>query len=132
MSKLLYTYEYSTDYEPPMPVAKVGISKPGRTEAKVLVTALIDSGSDGTLMPLDILESADAKYVGDAYIRGILGHRQAVELYLATLHLAGHQIHAVRIAGVDPDDEIILGRDVVNQLEMTLNGPAEMTEIPAH
>lgn len=131
MSKQLYTYEYSNEYDPPMPIVDVGISKPGRAQADVSVTALVDCGSDGTLIPLDILESAEAKYVGQAYIRGVLGYRQSVDLYLVTLHIAGHKRHAVRVAAVDPDDEIILGRNLLNQLEVTLNGPADMTEIRA-
>ena len=130
MAKKIHTYYYNENYNPAMPVVKVGLSVPGRSQAQTFVTALVDCGSDGTLIPLHILESMGAKLVDKAYIRGVLGHRQAVKLYMIDLYLAGHKIYAVEVVAVGPDDEIILGRDVLNQLEITLNGPAGVIEIP--
>ncbi len=61
MPNILYTHEYNRqDYDPPMPVLGIGLSRAGRTEAAVTIEAIVDPGSDGTLIPLDILELADA------------------------------------------------------------------------
>ena len=131
MSKKVYTYPYSQDYHPPMPVVEIGLSVPKRSQAEKLLIALIDSGSDGTLVPIDILEEVGARYVGDARIRGILGDSQSVDIYLASLRLGSHSVHAVRVVGAPEDTEVILGRNVLNHLVITLDGLASVTEIPA-
>lgn len=130
MPKILYTHDYNRqDYDPPMPVLALGLSRAGRTEAAVTIEAIVDSGSDGTLIPLDILEEAGAQYVDSAYVRGITGHREEVELYLITVHIGGHSVHAVRAAALPASEEAILGRNVLNQLNITLNGAAGVTEV---
>jgi len=36
------------------------------------------------------------KYVDSAYVRGITGHRELVELYLITVHIGGQRFRPVR------------------------------------
>src|SRR4051794_40651331 len=103
MPKIVYTQEYNRkDYSPAMPVLEIGISRAGRTRPAVTLEAIIDTGSDGTLIPLDYLEKADAQYIDGAFIRGVTGHRQATELYLVTIHIGAYRVHAVR-AGALPE-----------------------------
>ena len=132
MSKISYTHDYNRqDYDPPMPVLVIGLSRAGRTEAATTIEAIVDSGSDGTLIPLDILALAGAQHVDSAYVRGITGHREPVELYLITVHIGEHHIHAVRAAALSASEEAILGRNVLNQLSIMLNGAAGITEVLA-
>ena len=64
MPKIVYTQEYNRkDYSPAMPVLEIGVSRAGRNQPAITVEAMIDSGSDGTLIPLDYLERADAQYI---------------------------------------------------------------------
>lgn len=130
MSNKLYTYDYSRDYHPAMPVVEVGLSIVGQSEAQQSLLALVDSGSDGTLLPLDILEAVGARYVGEAQIRGITGDTQFVDVYIANLHTGSHTLRAVRLVGI-AGEEAILGRNVLNQLTITLDGVAGVTEIRA-
>lgn len=127
----IYSYDYSRDYIPAMPVVEVSLSIPGRNEPAMTATALVDSGSDGTMIPVDLLTTIGARYVGQARIRSILGDRQLINLYLVSLRIGASQIPAVQVIANPETDEIILGRDVLNQLIVTLNGVASMTEIPA-
>ena len=78
---------------------------------------------------MDVLEQAGAVFVDRAFLRGITGHRQAVDLYLTTLHLGRFRITGVRTIALMPGNAAILGRDVLNQLEITLRGPAGVTEV---
>jgi len=71
MSKRVYTYTYSEEYDPPMPVMEVGVSLPKQSVAEVTTLALLDSGSDGTLISIDLLESIGAKPVGPARVHGL-------------------------------------------------------------
>lgn len=129
MSKRVFTFAYSDDYHPPMPVIEVGLNVPGRDQAATQFVAMIDSGSDGTLVPIDVLEAVNARYVGDARMRGLLGDSQSVDIYLASLYIGSQIVHAVRVIAAPPDEEAILGRNVLNNLVITLNGPASTTEL---
>lgn len=125
------TYPYSDAYTPSMPVVDLGVSRPGARQPIQVVTAVVDSGADGTLVPIDVLEAVSAGYVGEAVIRGISGSRQGVSMYLATLHVGSHVLKAVRVVAIPEGGEAILGRNVLQFLVVTLNGPAAMTEISA-
>lgn len=125
------TYPYSPAYSPSMPVVELGVSRPGAQQPAQVITAVVDSGADGTLLPIDVLEAVSAGYVGEAVIRGISGSRQGVSMYLATLHVGSHVLKAVRVVAIPEGGEAILGRNVLQFLVVTLNGPAATTEISA-
>lgn len=131
MSNQVYTFPYNTDYTPAMPTIELGISLPRDSQESVSVIALLDSGSDGTMLPISLLEQIGAKPVGQGHIRGILGHSRPIELYLIKVYIGPHQLHAIRVIGIDADEEPIVGRNVLNHLVITLNGLASMTEVPA-
>ena len=84
-------YEHRA-YDPPMPVLDIGVSRPGVNVPSATVEAVVDTGADGSLLPLDVLEQAGAIFVDRAYMRGITGQRQAVDLYLITIHLGRFRI----------------------------------------
>lgn len=130
MSELMLSQAYEgRAYEPPMPVLDIGVSRPEANQPTVIVEALVDTGADGTLFPLEILEQAGAVFVDRAYLRGITGQRQAVDLYLTTVYLDQLRIPGVRAVALPSGSTAILGRDVLNQLDMVLRGPAGVTEI---
>ena len=130
MADIIYSQDYARDaYGPPVPVLDVGVSRPGLSTASVSFEAIVDTGADNTLIPVDILELAQAPYVDRAYLRGITGERQPVNLYLVTLHIASLRIPGIRAAALPQREPAILGRDVLNQLYIGLDGPAGITEV---
>ena len=70
-------------------------------------------------------------YIKQRYLRGVLGEPELVHRYLATIHGGTHAIHGVRVIGMTSTDEAIVGRDVLNQLHVTLDGSAETCMIHA-
>ena len=130
MSEIVLSQEYERrTYDPPMPVLDIGISRPGASAPSATMAAVVDTGADGTLVPRDVLEQVGATFVDRAYLRGITGQRQSVDLYLVTLHLGPLRIagnHAVALPAGEP---AILGRDVLNQLDIALIGTAGVTEV---
>ncbi len=120
-----YSYPYNNeDFEPAMPVAEVILlSRSGETAAELV--ALVDSGSDATLLPIESLRAAGARYLRSGKMRGITGPVVPVDMYIITVQLGQHTIPGIKaIAGVNPS-EAILGRDVLNQLDLRLIGPAQ-------
>lgn len=129
--KALYTYPYDRRYQPAMPVVELALGKSGESGPNKLHPALIDSGADGTLVPVNLLEEIGARQVGTARIRSVLGDSQVADIFLASLRVGPHRLGAVRVIAGSEGDEIILGRNVLNQLVVTLNGLASTVEIAA-
>jgi hypothetical protein len=53
-----------------------------------------------------------------------MGQSQQVDTYLTTVQIGPHMIHGVHAVAVPARSEAIIGRDVLNELEIKLNGPA--------
>lgn len=130
MSEIVLSQEYDhRNFDPAMPILDIGLSRPGARTPALFVEAQIDTGADGTLIPIHLLESIDAPAAGAAFLRGVTGHRQQVDYHVVTLYVGDLRIYAVRAVGLTEGDTVILGRDVLNQLDLTLRGPAEVLEI---
>ncbi len=126
-----YTYAYSGHYSPSMPVVEVTLYMPGRAQTEQQVMGIVDTGSDATMIPQRILKTLGARYVKEGTIRGVTGAHQPVSLYLIGMKIGPEDVHAVRVVGIPTGNEIILGRDALNQMIITLNGLANVTEIQA-
>lgn len=126
----LYTFSYSVDYDPAMPVLEVTISEPHSNEAVTYAPALIDSGADGTLVPVDLLERIGAVSVASGRLTWFWQASRQVSIYIVRLQIGAHTLPRVRVAGVPAGTDLILGRNVLNQMRVTLDGPALTTEIP--
>lgn len=129
MPDLVYTFPYNNNYTPAMPVIELVFSLPKRNQPDLTIMALLDSGSDGTMLPVYLLDKIGAKPVGQGGVRGILGYSRSVDLYLIKLYIGPHQLHAIRVIGIDTDEEPIVGRNALNHLIITLNGLANVTEV---
>jgi hypothetical protein len=125
-----HTFPYDDKaYSPAMPVVEVALLTLAQREPAAQLIAVVDSGADATLLPIDALDAAGASYVGTRRMRGITGHALTVDVYVTLLQVGPHLVTGVRAVAQSPGSEAILGRDVLNQLEVTLNGPAQETWI---
>jgi predicted aspartyl protease len=128
--------EYSRVKFPPAPVLNIELSAP-RDGARVgPFPALIDTGGDFILVPQSWLLDAGAPEMRWAYLRGLWSEQRPVTLYLVDLHLESGILPEVEVFGVeeeeaDEDQEIVLGRNVLNQLILLLDGPRKQTEVLA-
>lgn len=93
------------------------------------MNALIDTGSDGTLVPMALLEDILAPVLSETRIRSHWGEWRAVQFFLVDIELNGLTLPGMLVVGDDTGDEIVLGRNVLNRLHVALDGPAQMTEV---
>ncbi len=63
------------------------------------------------------------------FIRGVTGIRQAAETFLAIVKIGSRSIPTAEAVALVRGEGAILGRDVLNQLIVTLDGPAQTVEI---
>ena len=93
------------------------------------MTALIDSGADGTMIPYRLLTHIGATFMHTFKVTGISGKSTVVDLYLVEIQVGTLQIPGIKAVAARTGKEIIIGRDVLNHLIITLDGIAGQTEI---
>ncbi len=126
---IVYTYEYDFTYSPSLPVVQVNVRAFGQNTPSMQVNAIIDSGSDGSMVPVGVLRRIKARKTGQVIIRTITGARSIANIYEVQLRIGSHNFSKVRVAADKHNKMIVLGRDVLNHLVVTLNGLAAATEI---
>ena len=125
----IYTFQHNRAYNPPAATIEIEIRGIGQRDAHVKLNALVDSGSDGTLIPIDLLRQVQARRTGQTRVRGFLTETQAVNIYWIELRIRNIILSPVYVVGVQGLDEALIGRDVLNHLIVTLHGPAQVTEV---
>ncbi len=124
----IFTYNYSSDYHPSMPMVDLSIGLP-LTEPTVGLQAIVDSGADATMIPVEYLRQIGARRSRKALMRGVTGDGTLVDLFAVAVQLGSYQQRFLEVVGVTDSDEAIVGRDVLNHLMVTLNGPAAVVEV---
>lgn len=124
---MFYSREYDASYSPTMPVVEITIGNPENGMNQDLL-AIIDSGSDGTIVPLRALHRLGLPRIGWINSRGISGISYRLPVYLVELQIGGNFFGEIRVTG-DRQNQIILGRNVLNWLTVTLDGLGQMLTI---
>jgi predicted aspartyl protease len=122
-------FPYDTAYSPPAPVCEVTFSVAHTGQSVGPLNATLDTGADGTLVPERHLEAIGARRVMETGLRSQWGERRVVYLYLVTVHLGKIELPGTYVVGDDQADEIVIGRNVLNQLSIWLDGPGAVSRL---
>ncbi|MBL7162357.1 MAG: hypothetical protein ISS57_07100 [Anaerolineales bacterium] len=122
-------YPYTKEYQPSFPMIQIRLSNPEEGLRSESVNALLDTGSDGSLVPIEHLQQILAPVLKDTHIRSHWGEWRSVQLFAVDIELADIKLPALFVVGDDQGDEIILGRDLLNKLRILFDGPSEATTI---
>ena len=126
---MIITFKYDNSYNPSMPVIPVTlVSVDDDQTASEPIEAIVDSGADGTVIPIAYLKTIQAPMVRKARLRGITGVGIWADIYLVSMRIGPLKLSGIRVIA-SPGAEAILGRNVLNQLVLGLNGPAESVEL---
>ena len=121
----VYSHSYdSWHYDPAMPVVEIALLSPETGVSLIQLTALVETGADATMLPANVLEAAGARYVQTLRLRGVTEQSLSVETFVTIVRLGPHTVYGVQAVAMPVGSEAIIGRDVLNELEITLNGPA--------
>ncbi len=124
-----YSHGYDDTYDPSMPVVDVIVRDVVTGMHTAPMTAIVDSGADGCLVPLTVLQDLNLRPIRRARMRGVSGIGQSVEVFLVALEIGPIIIKGIRVIGDGEGNELIIGRNVLNQFVVTLNGLAGEVEI---
>lgn len=122
-------FPYTAAYEPRFPIAPVVLCNGEEGSRTDKLAALLDTGSDGSLVPIAHLEEILAPPLTDTHIRSHWGEWRTVQLFVVDIELGQLRLPDVLVVGDEQGDEIVLGRNVLNKLRLLLDGPAGFTEI---
>jgi predicted aspartyl protease len=96
------------------------------------LSALVDTGADGTIVPLAVLQNAGFR--PNRQRRRLFSWRseqppETVLGYTVSLHIANLVLNEVDIYGSRSANDVILGRNVLNRLTFTYDGPQQLPEV---
>jgi len=122
-------FSYDTAFTWPFPVLPVVIHQVEGEAATAPLTALLDTGADITLVPAAYLRAIQADETYTAQMRSQWGAPFPVTIHLIDLEIAGQRLPAVEVAADDVGEDILLGRNVLNELILLLDGPRAQADI---
>ena len=116
---------YSDTYNPPAPVFHVRIAIPGEAPRGDRKIALVDTGADGTFVPTRMLEKLELPIIYLTNVRSHLGDRlHRVSIHKVDLILFDTiRLPNIEVISDDWGSDIIIGRNVLNKIEIHLDGP---------
>jgi hypothetical protein len=128
--KASFAYD-SSEFAPPAPAAWVELRSPGsRAGSKPeKILALMDTGADGSTIPLDLITRLDLQKVGEVKVAAYDADPtneddfKVQPEYSVLLILAPLPPKIVRVIPSENDAYAIIGRDLLNDWLLTLDGP---------
>jgi predicted aspartyl protease len=115
-------HRYLDDFHPAMPALALRLGYPDEGLAVGPITAIVDTGADGTLVPQSLLDEIGAPLVDSKRIRSHWGEWRQVLVFAVDLGIDDLRLPAVEVVGDEIGSDIILGRNVLNRLSLLLNG----------
>ena len=103
--------EYDGTFDPPAPVLRAMVSRSDRTRPRLFTTTLLDTGSDITAIPDNLVSPLDLYPIGRIQLEDVEGRRKIVYTFSIQLQVAGETIPYVEVITTGLDF-MVLGRDV--------------------
>jgi len=127
--KLTSVFHYDTSkFNPPAPVLEVSLSCPISQEGIIKIPALLDSGADMTVIPQNIAQQLQLRYVDEVSVAGYNGIIKTVFVYSAKIIFDNLGDFIIRVITSD-SDHVFIGRDILNKWSVFLKGPKKIFEI---
>ena len=123
------TYGYDESISPALPVLEIEIEGYQAPYSRQRLTAIVDSGADSTALPRPALVACGAAYRDTVRMRGVTGVSRQVDRFLTMIHIGEVTVRGIYAVALPAGSDPLLGRDALNQLVLTLNGPAHVIEL---
>lgn len=124
------SFPYDDAYSPtPLPRMAAVLHNFPQTKSKTVTDAIPDTGADVTCLPMDDCQDLDLFlfpfYTGVSH--PFAGVRRSVTFYGARVEVDGKVYNAI----VEPvaERERLVGREVLNQMKVTFDGPSRLTTV---
>lgn len=113
-----------------MPTLTVRLYSPVSDTFSTSVEAIVDTGSDASLIPLGRLLELGAEETAPGWLVTITGERKPISLFFIDVYVGESALSGIRVIAGPDTNEVIIGRDVLNKLPLFLDGPESTLIIP--
>ena len=122
-------YRYAAEVQPPAPFVNVSVRCPSTNRQIERLPALLDSGSDCTVLPSSVVAALDLVQVGLQECQDFHADRVMRSVFLVAVSI--HEFPAVEVRAIleERQTHILLGRDVLNSRRIVVDGPRLTLEI---
>lgn len=125
----IVNFSYDADYFPPAPSIEIWLGAPDAALAVGPIQALVDTGADVSIVPLHYIEPLNVQVDNRKYLRSQWGERRQVDTYWLDVGIGELRLPAIEIVADELGEDIIIGRNILNNLLVTLDGPNRLLEI---
>jgi len=122
-------YGYNRQIAPPAPLVHVTVRSPERGTAVSDLPALSDTAADITVIPARVAEERNLVPLDETSIGGFDGRVSLVSTFLVRLELRESAPRVIPVVASRDDPYVLLGRDVLNDFRVVLDGPRLRLEI---
>ena len=122
-------YNYNRQTTPPAPFVHVGVRHPQTAVGVDDLPAQIDTAADLTVVPSTVISQLGLARLDQVAIGGFGGHVTLAPTYLVGLIVRGFAPHVVKVLGGEDEPFVLLGRDVLNHYQVSLDGPNLILEM---
>lgn len=124
-------FSYDMSFRPPAPVVEISLSQPSSQDATqvVSVRGLIDSGADITVVPQWVINQLKLYPVDEVLVAGYIGEATQAWLYSVAVAIAEFGSRIIRVVGSPNSPTILIGRDVINEWTLLLDGRQQVFKI---
>lgn len=112
---------YDPTYSPPAPILEVTVSNPHKPEVgRIPKDAKIDSGADMTAIPEDFVNALGLLPVREIPTKGYKKGEQKHHTYFVCVTFDGYSFYT-EVMAIERTN-VLIGRDILNQLKLILDG----------
>lgn len=115
---------YNPKFEPPAPCLEVNLASLLNPRRRATLSALLDTGADTTAIPVSLINTLKLYPVGRLNFEDIKAEPYTVYTYAVRLKVQGLTIPRLEVVSTGLDF-VVLGRDVLNDFYLLLNGPEQ-------
>jgi hypothetical protein len=120
---------FNSQVQPPAPFLLVTLSDPLDGRSTPDLPAQLDTAADRTVVPLAVVKSLGLEPVDELEVVGLGGVRQTVPVYVVGLAIRSLPPRPVRVIAHADEPWVLLGRDVLNDYRLLLDGPNLVLEL---
>lgn len=122
-------YRYNTQLQPPAPFVHASLRNPADGTHLDNVPAQIDSAADRTVLPQAVVDQLGLAQTGAMLIGGLGGVTYTLPTYVVLLGIHDFAPRPVKVVASPDEPWILLGRDVLNAVRVTLDGPRQILDL---